>query len=37
MTTATLYDPLRSTETPLSGTNGLDVPVKPNLQILLWD
>jgi beta-xylosidase len=37
MTTATLYDPLRGTETPLSGTNGLDVPVKPNLQILLWD
>ncbi|KAF1011718.1 MAG: hypothetical protein GAK32_00667 [Pseudomonas fluorescens] len=37
LTTATLYDPLRGTETPLSGTNGLDVPVKPNLQVLLWD
>jgi beta-xylosidase len=34
---ATLYDPLRGSETPLSGSNGLDVPVKPNLQILLWD
>ncbi|KAF1028330.1 MAG: hypothetical protein GAK37_02258 [Pseudomonas sp.] len=37
LSTATLYDPLRGTETPLSGTNGLDVPVKPNLQMLLWD
>ncbi|MDH0797458.1 MULTISPECIES: cellulase family glycosylhydrolase [Pseudomonas] len=34
---ATLYDPLRGTQTPVSGTNGLTVAVKPNLQILLWD
>ena len=34
---ATLYDPLRSTQTPVSGTNGLTVAVKPNLQILLWE
>ena len=34
---ATLYDPLRGTQTPVSGTQGLSVAVKPNLQILLWD
>jgi beta-xylosidase len=34
---ATLYDPLRGTQTPVSGTQGLTVAVKPNLQILLWD
>jgi len=34
---ATLYDPLRGTQTPVSGTDGLTVPVKSNLQILLWD
>ena len=37
LASATLYDPLRGTQTPVSGTNGLTVPVKPNLQILLWD
>ena len=37
LTRATLYDPLRGTQTPVSGTNGLTVTVKPNLQILLWD
>jgi len=37
LTSATLYDPLRGTQTPVSGTNGLTVPVKSNLQILLWD
>ncbi|MGY2293216.1 GH39 family glycosyl hydrolase [Pseudomonas sp. SDO528_S397] len=37
LTTATLYDPLRGTQTPVSGANGLNVPVKSNLQILLWD
>ncbi|WLH81158.1 cellulase family glycosylhydrolase [Pseudomonas sp. FP2335] len=37
LTSATLYDPLRGTQTPVSGTNGLTVTVKPNLQILLWD
>jgi len=37
LASATLYDPLRGTQTPVSGTNGLTLPVKPNLQILLWD
>lgn len=37
LTSATLYDPLRGTQTPVSGTNGLTVAVKSNLQILLWD
>lgn len=37
LASATLYDPLRGTQTPVSGTNGLTVPVKSNLQILLWD
>ncbi len=37
LTSATLYDPLRSTQTPVSGTGGLTVAVKPNLQILLWE
>ncbi|MGZ0717391.1 GH39 family glycosyl hydrolase [Pseudomonas palleroniana] len=37
LTSATLYDPLRGTQTPVSGANGLTVPVKSNLQILLWD
>jgi beta-xylosidase len=37
LTNATLYDPLRGTQTPVSGTNGLTIPVKSNLQILLWD
>lgn len=37
LASATLYDPLRGTHTPVSGTNGLTVPVKPNLQILLWE
>ncbi|MBM9489605.1 cellulase family glycosylhydrolase [Pseudomonas sp. ICBG1301] len=37
LSSATLYDPLRGTQTPVSGTNGLTVPVKSNLQILLWD
>ncbi|TFY86454.1 beta-xylosidase [Pseudomonas kairouanensis] len=34
---ATLYDPLRSTQTPVSGSNGLTLAVKPNLQILVWE
>ncbi|MBO0493756.1 cellulase family glycosylhydrolase [Pseudomonas sp. Marseille-Q1929] len=34
---ATLYDPLLGTQTPLTGTSGLTVTVKPTLQILLWD
>ncbi|WP_248751624.1 cellulase family glycosylhydrolase [Pseudomonas sp. MWU15-20650] len=37
LTSATLYDPLRGTQTPLNDANGLTVPVKSNLQILLWD
>ncbi|MGY2373970.1 GH39 family glycosyl hydrolase [Pseudomonas sp. SDO524_S393] len=37
LASATLYDPLRGTQTPVSGANGLTVPVKSNLQILLWD
>ena len=37
LSSATLYDPLRGTQTPVSGTSGLTVPVKSNLQILLWD
>ena len=37
LASATLYDPLRSTHTPLSGNDGLTVAVKPNLQILLWE
>ncbi len=34
---ATLYDPLLGTQTPLSGTHGLTVAVKPNLQMLIWE
>ncbi len=37
LASATLYDPLHGTQTPVSGTNGLTVPVKSNLQILLWE
>ena len=37
LASATLYDPLRGTQTPVSGTDGLTVAVKSNLQILLWD
>ena len=37
VSSATLYDPLRSTQTPVSGSDGLTIAVKPNLQILVWE
>ncbi len=37
LASATLYDPLRSTQTPVSGSDGLTIAVKPNLQILVWE
>lgn len=34
---AMLYDPLKGSNAPLSGSNGVDVTVKPILQMLVWD
>lgn len=33
---ATLHDPLSGKVTPLSGSDGLEVPVKSSLQMLVW-
>ena len=34
---ATLHDPLSGKVTPLSGSDGLEVPVKSSLQMLVWE